>query len=332
MISLQAGQTLTFQDRDRLLAELDRLDEPVPARDAGRNIDHREQFCIQRYLRFLAGGGLLPLPVTLTRTNQNEDPPDFSLRWADRCETFELTEGSTPQYQKELTEAARNKSNKLLLPVDINTPAGDAAQLWAKIIFSAFLRKSDRLEIGRYELDHLLIYDLTGLGLLVPLGQGGPLLRDLIRNSHRERAYKFKRVSILRDTALLLDVEGEGKILQQGSPYFQLGIIHAYDEEDLKGRLVRVDRFCRENSILHLKSFGSYRTGNRPQLREDSDLDLLVEFEPGIRVTLFDMARMERELGELIGIKVDLRTKGDLSRYFRQEVLEDAVELRATRR
>ena len=65
--------------------------------------------------------------------------------------------------------------------------------------------------------------------------------------------------------------------------------------------------------------------------REDSDLDLLVEFEPGARVTLLDMARMERELGELTGFKVDLRTADDLSRYFRREVLQEAVELHASR-
>ncbi|HEY2291458.1 MAG TPA: hypothetical protein VGM86_12220 [Thermoanaerobaculia bacterium] len=55
-----------------------------------------------------------------------------------------------------------------------------------------------------------------------------------------------------------------------------------------------------------------------------------MEFEPGTRVTLLDMARMERELGQLIGFEVDLRTAGDLSRYFRHEVLQKAVELRAT--
>jgi predicted nucleotidyltransferase len=43
------------------------------------------------------------------------------------------------------------------------------------------------------------------------------------------------------------------------------------------------------------------------------------------------MARMARELGDLIGFKVDLRTADDLSRYFRSEVLQEAVELRASR-
>jgi uncharacterized protein len=57
------------------------------------------------------------------------------------------------------------------------------------------------------------------------------------------------------------------------------------------------------------------------------DIDLLVEFEAGARVTLLDMARMERQLSELTGFKVDLRTAGDLSRYFRREVLQNAVEL-----
>jgi predicted nucleotidyltransferase len=56
----------------------------------------------------------------------------------------------------------------------------------------------------------------------------------------------------------------------------------------------------------------STRTNGRRRVTDDgfgpeSDLDLLVEFELGTEVTLFDMVRMERELGELIGMPVDLR-------------------------
>jgi hypothetical protein len=207
----------------------------------------------------------------------------------------------------------------------------EAAQLWAEILFSAFLQKAEALRRGRFDLDHLLIYDLTGLGLLVPLERGAAVLRPQIREWHAREApvHRFGRVSILRDLALLLDLEGKGRILRQESPYFQLAVIRAHDEEDLKRRLREIDRYCRENSIRHLKTFGSIRGGDRTDLREDSDLDLLVEFEPGTRVTLLDMARMERELSELIGFKVDLRTAADLSRYFRHEVLQKAVELRA---
>jgi predicted nucleotidyltransferase len=334
-VLLRPGDSVTFEDRDHLLETLDRLDQRVPARHEGRTKDHREHFCITRYLIFLAGEeDLLPLPVTLSKPLQ--DPPDFILEWPDRRkETFELTDGSTQEYQKRLTAASKDEDH-LVLPVDINTPEKKAAQLWAEILFSAFLKKAEDLRRGRFDLDNLLIYDLTGLGLLVPLERGGSILRQQVREWHAREApaHRFGRVSILRDLALLLDLEGEGRILRQESPYFQLGVIRAHDEEDLKRRLREIDRYCRQNSIRHLKLFGSTHGRDRIPLeedsialREDSDLDLLVEFEPGTRVTLLDMARMERELSELTGLKVDLRTAGDLSRYFRQEVLQEAVEL-----
>jgi len=72
--------------------------------------------------------------------------------------------------------------------------------------------------------------------------------------------------------------------------------------------------FCRQNYIRRLSLFGSVL---RDDFRPDSDIDVLVEFEPGAVVGLFDIARMERELSHLLGRKVDLRTPGDLSGYFR---------------
>jgi uncharacterized protein len=339
-ILIRPGQSVTFEDRDHLLKTLDRLDQRVPARHKGRNRDHREHFCMLRYLRFLAGEDRLSLPVTLTKPREGEDPPDFILKWPDgRQETFELTDGSTREYQKRLTAASRDE-DQLVLPVDINTPEKEAAQRWAEILFSAFRQKAEGLRRGRFNLDHLLIYDLTGLGLLLPLERGAPILRQKVQEWHAREApvNRFGRISILRDRALLLDLEGERKILRRESPYFQLSVIRAHDEEDLRWRLREIDRYCRENSIRHLKLFGSV-LGDRSDefledsdldlFRKDSDLDLLVEFERGTRVTLLDMARMERELSELIGFKVDLRTAGDLSRYFRQEVLQEAVEWHA---
>lgn len=331
-VLLRPGDSIHFENRDHLLKTLDELDQRVPARHEGRKRDHREHFCMLRYLRFLAGEDLLPLPVTLRKTPKGQDPPDFVLEWPDgRQERFELTDGSTEEYQRRLTAASRAEDD-LVLPVDINTPEKEAAQLWAEILFSAFLKKAEVLRDGRFDLHHLLIYDLTGLGLLLPLERGAPILKRQVQEWHAQEApvHRFGRISILRDLALLLDLEGEERILRRESPYFQLPVIRAHDEEDLRRRLREIDRYCRENSIRHLKAFGSI-LGDRDDLREDSDLDLLVEFEPGTRVTLLDMARMERELGELIGFKVDLRTAGDLSRYFRHEVLQEAVELRAAR-
>lgn len=85
-------------------------------------------------------------------------------------------------------------------------------------------------------------------------------------------------------------------------------------------------KFCREHGIRRLSVFGS-ALGN--DFREDSDVDLLVEFKPDRIPGLFGIAGMEKELSEILGRKVDLRTPGDLSRYFREKVLAEAEVLYA---
>ena len=79
---------------------------------------------------------------------------------------------------------------------------------------------------------------------------------------------------------------------------------------------------CRRYRIRKLSLFGSTLKGaNRP----DSDVDLLVEFEPGATPGLLTVAQIEFDLSDLLGgRKVDLRTAGDLSRYFRDEVVRTA--------
>ncbi len=75
--------------------------------------------------------------------------------------------------------------------------------------------------------------------------------------------------------------------------------------------------YCRKHHIRRLSLFGSVLGGTA---RPDSDVDLLVEFEPG-RTPGFGIVTMEDELSALLGRKVDLRTPGDLSRHFVDAVL-----------
>ena len=80
--------------------------------------------------------------------------------------------------------------------------------------------------------------------------------------------------------------------------------------------------FCRHNHIRRLSLFGS---ALRADFRKDSDIDVLVEFEPGHVPGFFRLFDMEEELSSMLrGRKVDLRTPRDLSRYFRNEVLAAA--------
>jgi uncharacterized protein len=81
-------------------------------------------------------------------------------------------------------------------------------------------------------------------------------------------------------------------------------------------------QLCRRHGIRRLSLFGSVLKGTA---RPDSDVDLLVEFEPGAKPSYFDLAAIEEELsGLLAGRRVDLRTPPELSRHFRDQVLREA--------
>jgi hypothetical protein len=82
-----------------------------------------------------------------------------------------------------------------------------------------------------------------------------------------------------------------------------------------------IAEFCRKYYIRRLSLFGSIL---RDDFGPESDIDFLVEFEPGKVPGLLRMAGLEIELSSIIGRKVDLRTPAELSRYFREEVLKDA--------
>jgi hypothetical protein len=88
---------------------------------------------------------------------------------------------------------------------------------------------------------------------------------------------------------------------------------------------IAIQNFCRNNHIRKLALFGSIL---RDDFRDDSDIDVLVEFEPG-HVPGLAFVRMERELSELLARKVDLNTPKFLSRFFRDQVLSEAEVLYA---
>lgn len=84
--------------------------------------------------------------------------------------------------------------------------------------------------------------------------------------------------------------------------------------------------FGRRHGIGRLSLFGSALGDD---FGPESDLDLLVDFLPGRTPGLFAIAEMEIELTTILGREVDLRTAGDLSRYFRDRVQSEARELYA---
>ncbi len=82
----------------------------------------------------------------------------------------------------------------------------------------------------------------------------------------------------------------------------------------------RITGFCRRHHIKKLSLFGSVLTD---AFTSDSDIDVLVEFEPG-HTPGWDIVTVENELSSILGRKADLHTKDDLSRYFRDKVVREA--------
>jgi len=83
----------------------------------------------------------------------------------------------------------------------------------------------------------------------------------------------------------------------------------------------QLGEFCRKNGIVRLRAFGSIL---RDDFGPQSDIDLLADFDAGRHVSLFDLGGMLMELRSLLGREVDLRTPEDLSKYFRNSVLQYA--------
>jgi len=83
----------------------------------------------------------------------------------------------------------------------------------------------------------------------------------------------------------------------------------------------QINEFCRKNRIRKLSLFGS---SLRDDFRPDSDLDILVEFEPGAHVGVIKLAGLELELSKILGREVDLNTPRFISKYYREQVLAEA--------
>jgi len=81
---------------------------------------------------------------------------------------------------------------------------------------------------------------------------------------------------------------------------------------------------CRRYYVRELSLFGSVL---RDDFRGDSDIDVLVEFEPDAPIGLIEYVRLQRELSALLGRQVDLVEKPGLREFLRDEVLTTAERI-----
>ena len=85
----------------------------------------------------------------------------------------------------------------------------------------------------------------------------------------------------------------------------------------------KIAEFCRRHHIRRLALFGSVV---RSDFTPESDVDILVEFEPGTRIGMIRLAGIEMELSGILNRKVDMHTPGFISKYFRDKVLAEAED------
>lgn len=110
--------------------------------------------------------------------------------------------------------------------------------------------------------------------------------------------------------------------MKRHSFYNAIGSLRAANMQKLPFTVdkAKIADFCRRHHIRRLALFGSVL---RDDFTPESDVDVLVEFEPG-HVPGLAFFEMELELSEILGRKVDLNTSECLSRYSRDEVLAEA--------
>jgi uncharacterized protein len=85
-----------------------------------------------------------------------------------------------------------------------------------------------------------------------------------------------------------------------------------------------IQQFCQQYHVQKLSLFGSVL---RSDFTVESDIDLLVEFSPANTPGLFCLATMQDELSKILDRAVDLRTPNELSNYFRDRVLAEAMTI-----
>ena len=98
------------------------------------------------------------------------------------------------------------------------------------------------------------------------------------------------------------------------------------DEPQISIPQDQVADFCRRNQIRTCSLFGSVL---REDLRPDSDVDVLIEFDPEARIGFMALGRMQRELADLLGRRVDLVPRDGLKPQIRDSVLDGARVLYA---
>jgi predicted nucleotidyltransferase len=327
------GDGFAAASDDELRDLLARVEAIVPPRMQGRTRDDRERYCIVHYLRTLERAGLLRFPFKVTKDRR----PRFRIEQGSEHLGLEVTEAGSAEIQRAMTELEKAPPGSVLEGSVVRKPGeplqhppyvGDEPErLWTADVLQAIRNKTTQLSdyqgLPGY---HLLVYDnsefavLTAWSVTELPGRLATAIHDWRTHTASEGRH-FSRISVLRDWVLMYDVTGTSFVLPL-SPSPSLPSLLPLNRLGVTGEDLHA--FCRRHRIRKLGFFGSVRD---ERFGPDSDVDVLVEFEPDVRIGLIRLAGIELELSRLLGRKADLRTVPDLSRYFREEVVREKTDL-----
>lgn len=215
----QYEDEIEFQNNSEVTGKLANIDCSVPDRTRGRKSSHRERYCLKIYLMYLSQNGVLKFPLKIKK----EEAPDFLILSYDETTALEVTDASTENYQRAMTELAKSPpgtmlekgTNKLMKLGDELMGKGWSGNSveteWVDIILSAIREKTKSLnkphfkKTNRYEL---LIYDNSHLSAMLHVKDALPLLKkalyEKLNGDYFER--NFHSISIIHSDLLLYDI------------------------------------------------------------------------------------------------------------------------------
>lgn len=147
------------------------------------------------------------------------------------------------------------------------------------------------------------------------LANAGLLIAE--RSGNQIRYSANEESPVFRDLAAMLDkTAGTPPTLHEHAAEYTVEPSQGLPE--VPGRALAA--ICRKYGVKKMSLFGS---AARNELRPDSDVDLLVEFKPQARTTLFDLVDMQEELARIFGNrKVDISSPGILENPYRRRTIE----------
>lgn len=287
-----------------MIKKLSNIDCSVPARTCGRKASHRERYCLKIYLVQLSQSGILKFPLRVDKA----EAPDFFLSSNDKTTTLEVTETSTENYQRAMTELAKSPegtilekgTNKLIklggCLIGRGWKGNSVETGWVDIILNSIINKTTSLNKPHFKFadrDELLIYDNSPVSVMLHVQEALPLLRKAIHEKLNIKHLKkrFHAISVIHNE-LLYDIGNIGNThTPKGVTYLGFCVLFL-----LSG--------CASTS-----TFSSYTSQLNPvirNLRENKSLDLKTELAK--KVNSGDKILYLMERGRIAQIQGDVDT------------------------